>query len=224
MGERFLGSKGFERRELLPYGGIGSIELIWGCMFAGKSTELISRITALNIALQMRVNNGIISLADASEIIRVFKPDIDVRRGTESVNTKNGGSLPAISISAKNPEAVFDYITPKTVVIAFDEAQFFAPEFVQVTNQLADQDHRVIVAGLNTDFLGRPFGSLGEISVSANETTTLFASCFTCGGPATRTQRIVNGEPAYADDPVVLVGGTESYESRCRRHHEIQYR
>jgi thymidine kinase len=106
-------------------------------------------------------------------------------------------------------------------VVAIDEAQFFDPEIVPIVRQLADRGLRVIVAGLDTDFRGEPFGPMPVLMALAEQVEKLQAICMVCGEPACRTQRLVNGVPARYDDPIVIVGASELYEARCRAHHEV---
>ena len=106
-------------------------------------------------------------------------------------------------------------------MVAIDEAQFFDAEIVDIVDELADKKVRVIVAGLDTDFRGEPFGPMPELMARAEHVEKLQAICMVCGEPASRTQRLVNGKPARYDDPVVIVGAAELYEARCRAHHEV---
>jgi len=108
-----------------------------------------------------------------------------------------------------------------TTVVGIDEAQFMDAEVVNVAEELAERGVRVIVAGLDMDFRGEPFGSLPELMSKAEHVSKLHAICMTCGDEASRTQRLVNGKPARYDDPVVIVGAAELYEARCRMHHEV---
>jgi thymidine kinase len=109
----------------------------------------------------------------------------------------------------------------ETTVVAMDEAQFFDPEIVDVANELASRGVRVIIAGLDLDFRGEPFGPMPVLMAKAEKVDKLHAICMTCGNEASRTQRLVNGKPARYDDPVVIVGASELYEARCREHHDV---
>jgi thymidine kinase len=102
-----------------------------------------------------------------------------------------------------------------------NEAQFFDPEIVNVAQELAARGIRVLVAGLDMDFRGEPFGPMPLILAKAERVDKLHAICMVCGDDASRTQRLVNGKPAKYDDPVVIVGASELYEARCRAHHEV---
>ena len=182
----------------------GSIEVITGSMFSGKTDELIRRLRRATIARQK---------------VQVFKPQIDNRFSVEKVTSHAGGEFDAMPIQSA-PE-IYDLIDPLTTVVAIDEAQFFNDDVVQVAQNLADRGLRVIVAGLDTDFRGEPFGPMPILMAKAEVVDKLHAICMVCGEPASRTQRLVNGKPAYYDDPVVIVGASELYEARCRNHHEV---
>jgi thymidine kinase len=106
-------------------------------------------------------------------------------------------------------------------VVAIDEAQFFDEEIVSVVQKLGDMNLRVIIAGLDTDFRGEPFGMMPVLMAQAEMVDKLHAICMTCGEAASRTQRLVNGKPAHYNDPVVIVGASELYEARCRLHHQV---
>ena len=182
----------------------GWVEVICGSMFSGKSEELIRRVRRVEFAKQQIV---------------VFKPQIDNRYSDEAVVSHNGTSFTAIPISQSTE--IFKYIHADIDVIAIDEVQFFDSEIVRVVQHLADSGHRVIVAGLDQDFRGEPFGQMPELMAIAELVTKLQAVCTVCGSPASRTQRLINGKPASYDDPIILVGASEAYEARCRHHHEV---
>ena len=182
----------------------GWIEVICGCMFAGKTEELIRRINVLSYA---RKN------------ILVFKPKIDDRYSTTEIASHAGSKVPCIVIS--EAKEILDHVNYDTDVVAIDEVQFFDEEVVDICEYLADSGLRVMVAGLDKDFRGEPFGVLPDLLTRAEFVTKLTAVCAKCGAPATRTQRIINGKPASFNDPIVLVGAKEAYEPRCRHCHEI---
>lgn len=182
----------------------GWIEVICGCMFAGKTEELIRRINVLSYA---RKN------------ILVFKPKIDDRYSTTEIASHAGSKVPCIVIS--EAKEILDYVNYDTDVVAIDEVQFFDEDVVDICEYLADSGLRVMVAGLDKDFRGEPFGVLPDLLTRAEFVTKLTAVCAKCGAPATRTQRIINGKPASFNDPIVLVGAKEAYEPRCRHCHEI---
>ena len=182
----------------------GWIEVICGCMFAGKTEELIRRINVLSYA---RKN------------ILVFKPKIDDRYSTTEIASHAGSKVPCIVVS--EAKEILNHVNYDTDVVAIDEVQFFDEDVVDICEYLADSGLRVMVAGLDKDFRGEPFGVLPDLLTRAEFVTKLTAVCAKCGAPATRTQRIINGKPASFNDPIVLVGAKEAYEPRCRHCHEI---
>ncbi|AFQ59557.1 thymidine kinase [Bacillus subtilis subsp. subtilis] len=182
----------------------GWLELICGSMFSGKSEELIRRVKRATYAKQE---------------VRVFKPVIDNRYSEAAVVSHNGTSMTSYAISSAAD--IWDHISESTDVVAVDEVQFFDQEIVEVLSSLADKGYRVIAAGLDMDFRGEPFGVVPNIMAIAESVTKLQAVCSVCGSPASRTQRLIDGKPASYDDPVILVGAAESYEARCRHHHEV---
>lgn len=182
----------------------GWLEIICGSMFSGKSEELIRRVRRATFAKQE---------------VKVFKPVIDNRYSEESVVSHNGTAIICKPISKS--EDILDFITEKTDVIAVDEVQFFDDNIADVLTLLANQGYRVIAAGLDQDFRGEPFSIVPKLMSLAELVTKLQAVCSVCGSPASRTQRLINGQPASYDDPIILVGASESYEPRCRHHHEV---
>lgn len=182
----------------------GWVELICGSMFSGKSEELIRRVRRATYA---------------NLVVRVFKPAIDDRYKKEAVVSHNGTSIIARPIKAV--EDLMEHIDDNVDIVGIDEAQFFDASIVTIVEQLADMGIRVIVAGLDTDFRGEPFGSIPDLMALSESVTKLNAICPICGSPASRTQRLINGQPASYDDPIILVGASESYEPRCRHHHEV---
>ena len=182
----------------------GSIEVVCGSMFSGKTDELIRRLVRATIAKQK---------------VQVFKPAIDIRYAVEKVTSHAGANYDAIPV-AKAAE-IHAKLDTQTTVVGIDEAQFFDSEVVDVAQELAARGVRVIVAGLDMDFRGEPFGPMPLILAKAERVDKLHAICMVCGDEASRTQRLVNGKPAKHDDPVVIVGASELYEARCRAHHEV---
>lgn len=182
----------------------GSIEVITGSMFSGKTDELIRRLRRATIARQR---------------IQVFKPTIDTRYQIDRLTSHAGSQFEATPVAgaAHLPSAV----NGDTNVVALDEAQFFDPGIVEVCRDLAGRGVRVIVAGLDTDFRGDPFGPMPVLMAVAERVDKLQAICMVCGEAATRTQRLIDGRPARASDPVIVVGASELYEARCRTHHEV---
>ncbi len=185
----------------------GSLEVITGSMFCGKTDELIRRLRRATIARQR---------------VQVFKPVIDNRYSVEKVTSHAGGEFEALPI--QRSAEIIENLQPDTTVVAIDEAQFFDPEIILVIQRLAEGGLRVIAAGLDTDFRGEPFGPMPVLMAKAEIVDKLHAICMVCGEPASRTQRLVNGQPAYYEDPVVIVGASEMYEARCRLHHQVPHR
>lgn len=185
----------------------GRIEVICGSMFSGKTEELIRRIRRAEIARQT---------------VQVFKHQIDDRYHQTHVKSHNGIGLEAEPVC--EPQDILDKLQSDTTVVAIDEGQFFPETIVNVINQLADNGIRVIVSGLDTDFRGEPFGPMPHLLSIADEVQKLHAICMLCGEDATRTQRIINGQPADYDDPIIMVGASEAYEARCRDHHDVPRR
>ena len=150
----------------------------------------------------------------------VFKPTIDDRYHKEKVVSHNGNAIEAINI--QRAEEILEHDLSEVDVIGIDEVQFFENNIVDIAQDLAEQGHRVIVAGLDMDFRGRPFEPMPQLLAVSELVTKLQAVCAVCGAPASRTQRLINGgRPAKADDPVIMVGADESYEPRCRAHHIV---
>jgi thymidine kinase len=182
----------------------GSIEIITGSMFCGKTDELIRRLRRATIARQK---------------VQVFKPVIDDRYAVEKVTSHAGGEYDALPIQYASE--IPGRLSDSTTVVAIDEAQFFDDEIFEIAQNLADNGKRVIIAGLDTDFRGEPFGPIPVLMAQAERVDKLHAICMICGEPASRTQRLIDGEPARYDEPVVVVGAAELYEARCRRHHDV---
>ncbi len=182
----------------------GWIEVICGSMFSGKSEELIRRVRRAQFAKQK---------------IIVFKPEIDNRYSDNEVVSHNGTTVIARPIASSTH--IRQYDLADFDIVAIDEAQFFDDSIVDTVMMLADEGFRVIIAGLDQDFRGKPFGPMPRLMAVAEHVTKLQAVCTVCGSPASRTQRLINGAPARYEDPIILVGAAESYEARCRTHHEV---
>lgn len=182
----------------------GRVELICGGMFAGKTEELIRRVRRAEIARQK---------------VQVFKPAVDDRYTAEKVSSHNGVHLEAAVVTSA--QEILNQVDPDTTVVAIDEAQFFDWRIAEVASELANRGVRVMVAGLDMDFRGEPFGPMPILMAQAERVDKLQAICVVCGAPAARTQRLVNGQPASYDDPVILVGAQEAYEARCRHCHSV---
>ena len=183
------------------------LEVIVGSMFSGKSEELIRRVKRAVIARRT---------------VQVFKPVIDDRYGVEVVRSHDGDSFVARPV--RSSEEILSLISPDTTVVGIDEVQFFDPDIVTVVRGLVASGRRVICAGLDLDFRGEPFGPVPTLLALAERVDKLEAICVVCGEPATRTQRIVNGIPAFFDDPIIVIGAKEAYEARCRSCHEVPRR
>lgn len=183
----------------------GWLEVICGCMFAGKTEELIRRINVLSFAKKK---------------ILVFKPKVDNRYSDSEIVSHAGTKVPCFVVD--KAKDILNRISDDTEVVAIDEVQFFDKDIVDVCEFLADRGMRVMVAGLDKDFRGEAFGVLPELLTRAEFVTKLTAVCAKCGAPATRTQRLVDGKPASFADPIVLVGAVEHYEPRCRHCHEVE--
>ena len=182
----------------------GSLEVICGSMFCGKTEELIRRLRRATIARQK---------------VQVFKPAIDQRYSSQQVTSHAGMAYDAIPISRARD--ILLNLQSDTTVVGIDEAQFLDDEIVSIVESLAEKGIRVIAAGLDLDFRGEPFGSMPVLMAKAERVDKLQAICMVCGEFASRTQRLVNGKPARYDDPIVIVGASEMYEARCRKHHEV---
>jgi thymidine kinase len=181
----------------------GWVELICGSMFSGKTEELIRRVRA-EIARQK---------------VQVFKPELDDRYEVHKVSSHSGKNYQAIAV--QDAAQIATLLEPDVEVVAIDEVQFFDWSVAELCEKLANEGRRVILAGLDTDFRGEPFGPMPLLMAQAEMVDKLHAICMVCGAPASRTQRLIDGRPAHYDDPIIMVGASEVYEARCRRHHEV---
>lgn len=185
----------------------GSIEVITGSMFSGKTDELIRRLRRARIAKQN---------------VQVFKPVIDNRYAVEKVTSHAGTEFDATPVAAA--AEILPLVRPDTTVVALDEAQFFEAAVAELCQALAARGVRVIIAGLDQDFRGEPFGPMPHLMSLAEHVDKLHAICAVCGGEASRTQRLIDNRPAHYDEPIVVVGASELYEARCREHHAVPHR
>lgn len=190
---------------------VGSSEVITGSMFCGKTDEMIRRLRREKIALRK---------------IQVFKPKIDKRYSEDKAASHSGSTFPALVV--ENISEIREKLEIDTNIVAIEEAQFFDEKdergiykIVDLVNEMAAMGKRVIVVGLDTDFRGEPFGPMPALTAQAEIVDKLNAICMVCGGDASRTQRIVNGQPANYNDEQIVVGAAETYEARCRKHHEV---
>ena len=183
----------------------GSIEVITGVMFSGKSEELLRRVRRALIARRR---------------VQVFKSHLDDRySGMHAISSHDGRNIEALAVNESAQIAA--EIDPNVDVVAIDEVQFLDDGIVAICNDLADRGVRVIVSGTDMDFRGLPFGPIGPLLAIAERIDKLHAICVVCGDLASRNQRLIDGRPAPAEGPTIQVGGAESYEARCRRHHEV---
>jgi thymidine kinase len=183
----------------------GWVEVISGVMFSGKSEELLRRVRRAFIARKR---------------VQVFKSRLDDRyAGLTRLSSHDGSEVDAYPV--RSAREIRELVNPETDVVGIDEVQFLDAEVVQLVQWLANRRVRVIVAGTDMDFRGEPFGAMGQLMAVAERVDKLHAICMKCGDLATRNQRLINGEPAPAEGPVIQVGGSETYEARCRRCHEV---
>lgn len=188
----------------------GWLHLIYGCMFSGKTGSMI---VTLNV------------LESGGHKVQLIRPTIDTRYHATDVTNHDGMRREAVVINPKDPDAILDAVAPDTTVVGIDEIQFFDSGIVGVVTLLSRVQGRVVVAaGLNTDFRQEPFGPMPDLMVRANTTESRYALCSECGRPATWTQRLVDGQPALIDDPIVVIGAKELYQARCGDCHEVRMR
>lgn len=185
----------------------GRIEVITGCMFAGKTEELLRRVRRAEIA---------------DRDIELFTPSIDDRAGVEVIGTHNKETRTAHVVDVESSLDMLYETAKDATVVGIDEGNFFEESLVPVVNDLANEGCRVIVTGLDQNFRGEPFQPMNNLLAVADDVDKLAAVCTVCGRQATRTQRLIDGEPARVDSPTVQVGGSESYEARCRECHELR--
>jgi thymidine kinase len=181
----------------------GWLEVVCGPMFSGKSEELIRRLRRAEIAGQRAL---------------IVKPQIDDRYDIGHVVSHAGAKMRAVAVT--KPEDI-PGLADGYDVIGIDEVQFFPPEILFAIDALVERGKRVVAAGLDQDFRGLPFGSMPELLCRAELVDKLQAVCHRCGGPATMTQRLVDGLPAPVDGATIVVGALDSYEARCRACHEL---
>ena len=185
--------------------GHGWIEVITGVMFSGKSEELIRRVRRALIARRR---------------VQVFKSALDDRyAGVRTISSHAGSGVEAVPVRSSSEVAA--QVMPGVQVVAIDEVQFLDEGIVDVISVLADRGVRVIVAGIDMDFRGEPFGPMPRVLTVAETVDKLHAICVLCGNAATRNQRLVDGAPAPYEGPTIQVGGHEAYEARCRGCHEV---
>jgi thymidine kinase len=186
----------------------GWVEVITGSMFSGKTEELLRRLRRAEIA---------------GQDVAVFTPALDDRYGSETIGSHEGRQWEAVAIESEGA-AVWDLLDHLNgeAVVAVDEANFFDETLVEVCEHMAANGRRVIVSGLDQTYRGDPFEPVPQLMALAEYVEKFQAICTICGEPATRNQRLVDGEPAHRDDPTILVGAEESYEARCRNCHVLR--
>ncbi len=180
----------------------GWIEVICGGMFSGKTEELLRRIRRAHFAKQR---------------VQIFKPELDDRFSLKHIQSHNANRLPSLTV--KNAREILAHLHDKTQIVGIDEAQFFDAEIVSVAQKLANRGLQVIVAGLDMDYQGEPFGSMPQMLAIAESVTKLLAVCVICGNSASRTQRISPSDGTQKGRQQILVGAKEDYEARCRFCH-----
>jgi thymidine kinase len=172
---------------------VGQIEVICGCMFSGKSEELIRRLRRAAIARQK---------------VQAFKPDVDTRSARDTIVSHDARSVQSVAV--RRSEEILEQVDPDTRVVGIDEAQFLSGPLVEVCERLAARGVRVIVAGLDQDYLGKPFEPIPQLLAVADSITKVTAVCVVCGRPATKSQRLI---PSHER---VVIGDGAIYEPRCR--------
>lgn len=183
----------------------GWIEVIAGVMFSGKSEELMRRVRRAMIAKKR---------------VQVFKSHLDARyAGLFAVSSHDQRTVQAIPVDSS--AQLVQRLDPTAQVVAVDEAQFLDDGVIAAATALAERGRRVILAGLDTDFRGEPFGPMPQLMAVAEVVDKLHAICVLCGAPASRNQRLIHGRPAPYDSPTIMVGATDAYEARCRACHEV---
>jgi thymidine kinase len=183
----------------------GWVHVICGCMFCGKTDEMLRLLRRFAIA--------------GRQVI-LIKPRLDTRSDEATVISRSGANHEAVSVSSSRE---IEAVIGEADIIAIEEGQFFDDGLPDVVERLADAGTQVLVTGLDRDFRGIPFGPMPRLMALADQVTKLTAICMVCGEQATRTQRLIDGRPASADSPLIVIGGMgdETYEARCRQHHEV---
>lgn len=183
----------------------GWLEVITGCMFSGKTSELLRRLERIRIAKQK---------------YKVFKPEIDDRYTEDKVVSHDGQYIDACVL--ENSIDILNEVYEEIDVVGIDEIQFWDKKIIDIVEKLVSRGKRVIVCGLDQDFRGEPFENMALLMAKAEFVDKFNAICPHCGEPATKTQRLIDGEPAHWNDPIILVGKEDYYEARCRSCHKIR--
>jgi len=183
----------------------GWVHVICGCMFCGKTDEMLRLLRRFSIA---------------GRRVILVKPRLDTRTDEATVVSRSGAQHRAVAVEGAGD---IEAAVGEADIVAIEEGQFFDDALPEVVERLADAGKQVLVTGLDRDFRGIPFGPMPRLMALADQVTKLTAICVVCGEPATRTQRLIDGVPAPADSPLIVIGGMgdETYEARCRLHHEV---
>jgi thymidine kinase len=183
----------------------GWVHVICGCMFCGKTDEMLRLLRRFSIA---------------GRRVLLVKPRLDTRTDADRVFSRSGAQHEAVTV---DDSSQIEAVAGEADIVAIEEGQFFDERLPDVVERLASAGKQVIVTGLDRDFRGIPFGAMPRLMALADQVTKLTAICVLCGEPATRTQRLIGGQPASADSPLIVIGGLgdETYEARCRLHHEV---
>jgi thymidine kinase len=183
----------------------GWVHVIAGCMFCGKTDEMLRLLRRFSIA---------------GRRVLLVKPRLDTRTDRVTVVSRSGAQHQAVTV---DDSAEIEAAAADADIVAIEEGQFFDDRLPEVVERLASVGKQVIVTGLDRDFRGVPFGAMPRLLALADQVTKLTAICMVCGEPATRTQRLIDGVPAPADSPLIVIGGLgdETYEARCRLHHVV---
>ena len=183
----------------------GWLHVICGCMFCGKTDEMLRLLRRFSIA---------------GRTIVLLKPRVDTRTDETTVVSRSGAHYPALTVDDSRQ---IEGMVGDADIVAIEEGQFFDEGLPEVVERLARNGTQVLVTGLDQDFRGLPFGPVPRLMALADQVTKLTAICVVCGEPATRTQRLIDGQPARGDSPLIVIGGLgdEKYEARCRQHHEV---
>ena len=185
----------------------GWVHVICGCMFCGKTDEMLRLLRRFSIA---------------GRRVLLVKPGLDTRTDAVTVISRSGAQHQAVTVDGSDE---IEGVAGDADIVAVEEGQFFDERLPDVVERLADSGKQVLVTGLDRDFRGIPFGPMPRLMAMADQVTKLTAICMVCGEPATRTQRLIDGAPAPADSPLIVIGGMgdERYEARCRQHHEVPH-
>jgi thymidine kinase len=183
----------------------GWVHVICGCMFCGKTDEMLRLLRRFSIA---------------GRRVLLVKPRLDTRTDADLVFSRSGAQHEAVTVDSSSQ---IEGVAGEADIVAIEEGQFFDEQLPDVVERLAGAGKQVIVTGLDRDFRGIPFGAMPRLMALADQVTKLTAICVLCGEPATRTQRLIGGQPAPFDSALIVIGGLgdETYEARCRLHHEV---